>query len=148
YATGKGIVTISSETDSNGRTRSETLVGSDISEISKALAKAREERIATESELANTLTGSAVVNAPTISALRQKRAELSAELARQRAILAEDYPTVVSLKTQLSEIDRSIEQETARSRLGNRQAYDAAVKRERELQGELDQLTQKYNAQQ
>ncbi len=148
YATGKGIVTISSETDASGRTRSETLVGSDISEVNKALAKAREERIAAESELANTLTGSALVNAPTISALRQKRAELSAELARQRAILAEDYPTVVSLKTQLSEIDRSIEQETTRSRLGNRQAYDSAVKRERELQGELDGLTQKYNAQQ
>lgn len=148
YATGKGIVTISSETDPSGRTRSETLVGSDISEVSKALAKAREIRIAAESELANTLTGSAVINAPTISALRQKRAELSAELARQRTILAEDYPSVVSLKTQLTELDRNIDQEMARSKLGNRQAYEAAVRREREFQNELDQLTQKYNAQQ
>lgn len=148
YATNKGIVTISSQTDVNGKTHTETLVASDISEISKALARAREQRIATESELANTLTGSAQINAPAIATLRQTRAEAQAELSQLRTKFQEDYPAVVSLRAQIATLDRSIKAETARSYDGNREAYDSAMKRERELQSELDGLTQKYNRQQ
>lgn len=148
YATDKGIVTISSQTDQNGRTQTETLVGSDIAATGEALAKAREMRIAAEAELANTMTGSATANAPTISALRQKRAEVEAELANLRTIFADDYPTVVALKAQLANLDRSIGGESSRSTQSNREAYNAAVKRERDLQAAMDNLTGKYNTQQ
>lgn len=148
YATGKGIVTISSATDVNGQTKTQTLVGSDIGEVSKALATAREQRIAAEAELANTLTGSAQVNAPTIGGLRQKRAEAEAELAKQRTLFADDYPTIMSLRAEVDNLDRSIRAETARSSQSNREAYNASVKRERDLQAELDRLTGKYNSQQ
>lgn len=148
YGTGKGIVTISSQTDSNGRTQSQTLVGADIAAIATALAKAREARVAAEAELSNTMTGSAAIGAPSIGVMRQKRAELEAELARQRTIFADDYPQVVSLRQQLASLERSIATETARSAHSNREAYNAALKRERDLQGELDGLTRKYNAQQ
>ena len=148
YATSKGIVTISSETDANGQTKTRTLVGSDIEAVSKALAEARQLRIAAEAELANTQTGAAQVNAPAIGAMRQKRAEAAAELARLRTIFEEDYPAVVSLRAQVDNLDRSIATETARSTQGNREAYNAAVKRERDLEGELDRLTSDYNAQQ
>lgn len=148
YATTKGIVTISSETDAAGRTQTETLVGSDIAEVSKSLAKAKEMRIAAEAELANTLSGTAQINAPTIGALRQRRAEMEAELARLRTIFADDYPSVVSARAQLANLDRSIATETSRSSQGNREAYNAAVKREKELQAVLDRLTGQYNSQQ
>lgn len=148
YATTKGIVTISSQTDATGRTQTETLVGSDIAEVSKSLAKAKEMRIAAEAELANTLSGTAQINAPTIGALRQRRAEMEAELARLRTIFAEDYPSVVSARAQLANLDRSIATETSRSSQGNREAYNAAVKREKELQAVLDRLTGQYNSQQ
>src|SRR3546814_2782826 len=65
YTMNKGIVTISSQRDANGRTQTETLVGADIAEVSKAFAKARELRIAAEAEVNNTLTGSAAIIAPT-----------------------------------------------------------------------------------
>ncbi|WP_411338710.1 polysaccharide biosynthesis tyrosine autokinase [Sphingopyxis sp. J-6] len=148
YSVSKGIVTVSADTDASGKTKTETLVGSDIAEISKGLANARQLRIAAEAELANTLTGSAQINAPTISGLRQKRAEAEAELARLRTLFEEDYPSVVSLRAQVENLDRSIRTETGRSSQGNREAYNAAVKRERELQAELDDLTGKYNSQQ
>lgn len=148
YATDKGIVTLSSETDTEGRTRTQTLVGTNIAAVSDALSKAREARIIAESELANTMTGSAQVNAPTISSLREKRASVEAELAEMRTRFEEDYPAVVALKAQLANLDQSIKTETGRSSQGNREAYNAAVKRERQLQSQLDELTGLYNVQQ
>lgn len=148
YAMGRGIVTISSETDVNGKTQTETLVGADIAEVTKALARAREARVAAEAELNNTLTGSALANAPTVSDLRAKRAVVAAELAQQRTLFEENYPSVASLKAQLETLDRSIAAEVGRSSQGNRQAYNAAVQRERDLRAELDALTDKYNVQQ
>lgn len=148
YAMNKGIVTISSQRDASGRTQSETLVGADIAEVAKALAKARELRIAAEAEVASTLTGSAAVLAPTIGRLRERRAEMEAELSKLRTTFAEDYPAVISLRSQIQNLDRSIASEVSRSTQGNREAYNAAVKRERDMQTELDRLTAKYNTQQ
>jgi len=148
YTVSKGIVTISSETDSNGQTKTRTLVGSDIEAVSKALAEARQSRIAAESELANTQTGAAQINATTLSGLRQKRAEAQAELARLLTIFEDSYPAVVSLRAQVANLDRSIATEVSRSTQGNRETYDSAVKRERDLEAELDRLTSAYNSQQ
>lgn len=148
YGMSKGIVTISSQRDANGRTQTETLVGADIAEVGRAFAKAREVRIAAEAEVNNTLTGSAAIVAPTIGSLRERRAELQAELAKLRVTLGDDYPTVVSLRAQISNLDRNIASEVSRSTQGNREAYNSAVKRERDMRAELDRLTQKYNTQQ
>lgn len=148
YGTSKGIVVISSEVDGNGKTQSQTLVGSDIAAVSTALAKARGDRIAAQAELSNVLTGSAAINAPTVGNLRQRRAEVEAELARQRTIFSDDYPAVISLRAQLDNLDRSIEREVSRSTQGNREAYNAAAKREQDLQAELTRITQSYNSQQ
>lgn len=148
YGTSKGIVTISSQTDVNGRTQSQSLVASDIEGISDALTRARELRITAQAELPNSLTGNAAVNAGTISSLRQRRAEAAAKLAEQQTIFADDYPSIVSLRAELANLDRSIAIESTRSSQGNREAYNAAVKRESDLQAELDGLTQKYNLQQ
>ncbi|MGN6287788.1 MAG: GumC family protein [Sphingopyxis terrae] len=148
YSTDKGIVTISSETDTSGRTQNRTLVGSDIADISAALVKAREARIAAEADLSNSVVGSAQINAPTLGALRQRRAEAAAELAQLRTLFGEDYPAIASLRAQVATLDQSIQSEAARSSQGNREAYNSALRRERELQRELDELTAKYNTQQ
>jgi capsular exopolysaccharide synthesis family protein len=148
YSVSKGIVTVASETDGNGRTKTQTLVGSDIVQISQALAKAREARIAAEAELANTMTGVAQINAPTISALRQKRAEAQAQLAQMQTTFADDYPALASLRSQIANLDKSIRDEVGRSSQGNREAYNAALKRERDLESELNSLTDRYNNQQ
>jgi len=148
YGTDKGIVTISSETDGNGRTRNQTLVASDIRDVSTSLSKAREGRIAAEADLANSSTGIAAQNAQTIGNLRQKRAELAGELSRKQTTFADDYPEIVSLRAQVATLDRAIGEEAGRATRGTREAYNSAVRRERELQSEMDGLLQKYNVQQ
>ncbi|NIJ36401.1 capsular exopolysaccharide synthesis family protein [Sphingopyxis panaciterrae] len=148
YSVQKGIVTLSSGADASGRTQTQTLVATDIAQISTALAKARETRIIAEAQRANTMTGVAQVNAPTVGAMRQQRATLEAELAKVRTLFADDYPTVISLRAQIANLDKSIAAETNRSSQSNREAYDAAVKTEQDLQSELDALTGRYNSQQ
>lgn len=148
YGTNKGIVTISSETDGDGRTRNQTLVATDIRDVSASLSKARESRIAAEADLANSTTGVTSQNAQTIGNLRQKRAETAAELARKQTTFADDYPEIVSLRAQVATLDRAIGDEAGRATRGTREAYNAAVRRERELQSEMDGLLQKYNVQQ
>lgn len=148
YGTNKGIVTISSQTDGDGRTRTRTLVAADIEDVSTALSKARELRIAAEAEVSSNSTGVVAQNAQTIGSLRQKRAELAADLSRKLTIFADDYPEIVSLRAQVATLDRAIGEESGRALRGNRDAYNAAVKRERELQSELDGLINKYNSQQ
>lgn len=148
YGTGKGIVTISSKQGSDGQTQTQTLVGADLAAISTALIKAKEARIAAEADIPNMQSGSASINAPTLGSLRQRRAELEVQLAEQRTVFEDNYPSIVALRAQLSNLDRSIANETQRSSRGNREIYDAAVNREKDLQSELDGLTQKYNSQQ
>lgn len=148
YGTNKGIVTISSETDGDGRTRNQTLVAADIRDVSASLSKARESRIAAEADLANSTTGVTSQNAQTIGNLRQKRAETAAELARKQTTFADDYPDIVSLRAQLATLDRAINDEAGRATRGTREAYNSAVSRERELQSEMDGLLLKYNVQQ
>src|SRR3546814_19591573 len=50
--------------------------------------------------------------------------------------LADDYPTVVSLRAQIKNLDRNIASEISRSTQGNREAYNAAIKRERDMRAE------------
>ena len=148
YGTNKGIVTISSETDGDGRTRNQTLVAADIRDVSASLSKARESRIAAEADLANSTTGVTSQNAQTIGNLRQKRAEIAGELSRKQTTFADDYPEIVSLRAQVATLDRAIGDEAGRATRGTREAYNAAMRRERELQSEMDGLLQKYNVQQ
>ena len=93
---------------------------------------ARAARIAAESDLANTASGPGSTNVVAINALRQKRAEVAADLANLRTTFEDDYPQIQALKAQLAELDRSLSTESTRSRQGNREAYDSAAKRERQ----------------
>src|SRR3546814_2005366 len=93
YTMNKGIVTISSQRDANGRTQTETLVGDDIDEASKGFAKARELRIASEAEVNNTLSGSAAIIAPPIDNLRERHGELQGEMDKLLVHLTIAYST-------------------------------------------------------
>ena len=116
YSTNKKIVTLATETNAEGRTRtSQTLVGAELAATTSALARARENRAAAESNLASTLTGAAQVNSLAINNLRQRRAEAAAELARLSTTFEDGYPGIVSLRAQLETLDRSIKAEEARS---------------------------------
>ena len=149
YATNNRIITLQGKTDQNGRTTVErTLISADVEQVSQALAEARDARIAAESQLSNS---TALVDPSTnvaVASLRQRRAEVMADLAQLRTTFGEEYPEVVAKKEQLQTIDRAVATESKRSQTVNRETYESALKRERDLTAELDRITGDYRDQQ
>lgn len=117
------------------------IVSDDLVAYNTALAAARSQRIAAESALAQAGTSStASVNNPTLSALRQQRAQVSAELAKLRAQFEPQYPPVIALAAQLRQIDTAIDGEQGRVTGSLRGDYRQAVQRENELSARVETL--------
>lgn len=150
YATNNNIITLQGRVDpQSGRTAVErTLVSSDVEQVNQALAAARDARIAAGSVVDNSTAGADPSSNTAVNLLRQRRAELAADLAQMRTIFGEDYPDIVAKTQQLETLNREIAGEAKRSRNINRETYDSAVKRERELTAELDRITGDYRDQQ
>jgi len=150
YAANNDIITLETRSDpGTGRTIGDrTLVAADVEKISTALSVARDARIAAESQLSSSVSSTDLSSNAAVSALRQRRAELMADLARLRKIFGEEYPEIVAKKEQLAALNQSVSTETQRSRALNQESYASALKREKELQAELDRLTGKYRDQQ
>ncbi len=142
YASSQGIVNLPAETSSNGTSSPErSLAADDLSALNREAAQATADRIMAESRLgsANGQVAEALTN-PTVSSLRQRRAELGTEYAKLMQQFEPSYPPAKALQTQIAQIDRSIASEVGRVTGTLRQSYDAALKREQALQGKVDQL--------
>ncbi len=150
YATTNNIITLQGRVDpQSGRTAVErTLVSTDVEQVNQALAAARDARIAAGSLVDNSTAGADPSSNTAVNLLRQKRAELTAELAQLRTLFGEDYPDIIAKTEQLETLNSEIANEARRSRNINRETYDSAVKRERELTAELDRITGDYRDQQ
>ncbi|PKP88625.1 MAG: hypothetical protein CVT78_00110 [Alphaproteobacteria bacterium HGW-Alphaproteobacteria-17] len=148
YATNNGIITLQGKTDASGRVVERTLVAADVEQVNESLAQARNARIAAESQLSGSTSAADVSANAAISALRQKRSELSADLARLQTTLGEEYPEVVAKREQIDALNRAISIETRRTQEINRETYASTLKRERELTAELDRITGNYRDQQ
>ena len=114
YAANSGIVTLSQNESADGRTRTDrTLTIADIEALNTELAAATADRIRAESRLTRG-ADSAMVENPTLSALRQDRAEVAATLSSVDARFGPEYPPLLALEAQLAQIERSIAGEEAR----------------------------------
>ncbi len=84
YAANNDIITLETRSDpGTGRTIGDrTLVAADVEKISTALSVARDARIAAESQLSSSVSSTDLSSNAAVSALRQRRAELMADLAR------------------------------------------------------------------
>ena len=142
YAGNQGILNIESAGPNGEASSQRSLASDEIVAINEELARATAHRIQAQSELqqAGTTTALDVTN-PTISALRQRRAEVAAERARLLSQFEPGYPAVQALESQLAALDRSltVERDRVRSSVGAR--YREAVSRENALQGRVGQLT-------
>lgn len=151
YASDKGIVELGTTRDADGKTQApRTLASVNLEGLNQALIEARAERIAAESRVG---TGGlenspdAMTNA-TISGFRQRRGEVASEYARLLSKFEPGYPEVRALRDQMDALDASIARETARVGLSRRQAYNEAVKRERNLEAQVNQLKAQLDRQQ
>ncbi len=146
YASEKGIVTIVSGGSEGNPEVERTLVSTDLDTLNQALAKATGDRIAAEANMrgaSSALSYDALSNTA-ISGLRQKRAEVAAEVARLSTQFEPGYPALDALTQQLRALDASIQREESRvraTRTGARtEEYRAALNRENDLRAQVNQL--------
>lgn len=142
YAANNEIVTLATDQDSDGNTEaSETLRVRDLRALNDALATATAQRIAAESQARS--LGTANQNSLSniaLNSLRERRAEVAAELAHQLTIFEPEYPAVEALQARLEQLDNSIAREEGRIRTAAQSSYREAAMREQALRRRVDAL--------
>lgn len=138
YASSQGIVTLPS--GAQGAERS--IVADNLANLNTELGRAVADRVQAESRLAETngAVSEAITN-PTITSLRQRRAELSADYAKLMAQFEPDYPPARAAREQIAQLDRSIAREVGRVQQSLREVYTAAERRETTLEQRIKSLT-------
>lgn len=149
YASAKGIIALSTNTDAEGRTvDGQTLVTADLEAMNAELAVARSARIAAESAYRQAGQSRASPNNSTISGLRQRRAVVAAERAKLLATFKPEYPTVEALTAELAALDGSIASEIAnesnRINSSASSAFREAQQREQQIASRVEALKSQF----
>lgn len=147
YASNQQIINIpsASATSDGGANRGRSLIASSLEALNASLAEARTSRIAAEERwrAAQASTGlglSEVLSSPTIQALREQRAELTARRQELLERFQPEYPSVQQLQAQITELDRQLAAEAGDVRRSLQGQYASAAAAERSIQGEIDAL--------
>ena len=145
YAQQQGLIKIRT---GQGDTASEqSILANDLTSLSEQLAVARAQRAAAEAQFRAGTGGSIAASSlsnQTLSDLRRNRAELLGQLSKLESDFGPEYPAVVALRSQISELDRQMAREEGRvsssvsQDMGGR--YRQALATERALQGRVDSL--------
>jgi succinoglycan biosynthesis transport protein ExoP len=141
YASSERIINIptaGSSTDGE-RTVERSIVADDLGSLNDALAVATSDLVRSQSRLRSIRSDGASIEAlgnNTLGALRQKRAEVSAEHQRILAQFEPAYPAAAALGAQVAQLDRSIQREERRINEALQSDYASARQR-------VDALTQR-----
>jgi capsular exopolysaccharide synthesis family protein len=145
YAQQQGLIKIQSGDAQNPSEQS--LVANDLAQLSAQLTVARAQRAQAEAQFRAGTAGSIAAQSlsnSTVNDLRRQRADLLGQLSKLQSDFGPEYPTVVALRSQISELDRLLGQEQSRvsssvtQDLGGR--YRQALAAERAIQGRVDAL--------
>lgn len=147
YASNQGIVALSTVRGGDGKSEiQQTLVSSQLEALSNELAKATAERMGAEAMTFGKTNTSTVEN-PTVSALRQRRAEVSSEYSRMMEQFEPGYPAAAALQRQLATLDSAIAAEESRINRARGNSYAEASRRETTLRAKVDELTSRLDEQ-
>lgn len=143
YASRQGIVNLPASAATPGveAATERPLLADDLATLNRELARATADRALAESRLGS--RGGVVTEAlenTAISALRQRRAELTAEYARLMVQFEPQYPPARAVETQIRQLGQEIAQEEGRVRNSLRETYRASVQRQEDLRHQVDQL--------
>ncbi len=124
---------------------SSSVTTSSLMQINQAANAAKAERIAAEgrwrAEQSTPLFASTAVLAnPTVQDLMTRRAELDAELKKNRERYLDDHPSVLQGKAQLATVNQQLNQVAANVRDSIRAQYTAALAAEQRLSAQVEQL--------
>ncbi len=142
YASNQAIINVpTGAPDVEGRTQERSLTVETLGAINAELARATGDRVRAESRLNQTQGSSAeAVSNPAVVALRQRRAEAAAEYARLMTQFEPGYPPAQALAAQVRQLEQAIAREEARVSSSIQNAYQDAVRRERELAAQVESL--------
>lgn len=122
-----------------------SLIETELAAVSSELVEVRNARVLAEAKYQQARSGNGAT-APealadtTIATLKSQRGQLNAEYQRLLGFLQPDYPSMVALKQQIAEVDRSINQQSGTIVGSLRGAFEVAKAREMALQTKADSL--------
>jgi capsular exopolysaccharide synthesis family protein len=149
YAQAQGIIntgsTEVSSSQSSGSGDANSLQGQSLVQLNQALAQATATRVAAEGAYRQALaTGPTSDVTQSTMALQQQLAQLQAEYQQKRTFMKPDHPDMVSLRSQITELQKQIAKEAARVTSGRTntllQQYRAAAAAENALRTRVTQL--------
>lgn len=145
YAQQQGLIKIRAGSADNPTEQS--LVANDLAELSTQLTLARAQRVQAEAQYRSGASGTMAaqsLSSTTVNELRRQRADLLGQLSKLQSDFGPEYPAVVALRSQISELDRQIASEQSRVNssvaqdLGGR--FQQALAAERSLQARVEAL--------
>jgi capsular exopolysaccharide synthesis family protein len=141
YAQSQGIINTAAV---GGKESGDTdsLQGESLVALNKALADAMARRVAAEGAYRQSLaTGPTSDVTASTQGLRQQKATLEAEYQQKRTFMKPEHPEMLSLRSQINELDKQIARESAQMASGRNNSllaeYRAAVSAERGLQARV-----------
>jgi uncharacterized protein involved in exopolysaccharide biosynthesis len=141
YAQAQGIINTASDGKQTGGDTG-SLQGESLVALNKALADATARRVAAEGAYRQGLaTGPTSDVTNSTLTLRSQRATLEADYQQKRTFMKPEHPEMLSLRSQIDELDKQIARESAQMSSGRNNTlladYRAAVSAERALQGRV-----------
>ena len=145
YAQAQGIINTATGEGTNSQSDVNSLQGDSLVALNRALAEATARRVAAEGAYrqANATGPTSEVTAST-QALRQQRALLEGQYQQKRTFMKPEHPEMLSLRSQIDELDKQIARESSQMSSGRSNTlladYRAALSAERALQARVGQL--------
>lgn len=145
YAQQQGIINTSGADGKQSGGDTGSLQGESLETLNKALADATARRVAAEGAYRQSLaTGPTSDVTQSTQGLRQQKATLEAQYQQKRTFMKPDHPEMLSLRSQIDELDKQISAEAAQMSSGRNNSlladYRAAVSAERALQARVSAL--------
>ena len=145
YAQSQGIINTANPNGDKGGGDTNSLQGESLVALNEALAAATAKRVAAEGAYRGSLsTGPTSEETQGTLGLQTQLATLQADYQQKRTFMKPDHPEMVSLRSQIDELQRQISKARAQVSSGRSNSlladYRAAVSAERALQGRVAQL--------
>jgi polysaccharide biosynthesis transport protein len=145
YAQAEGIINTAPPNGQEAGGDTNSLQGESLVKLNEALADATARRVAAEGAYRGSLTTGPTSDVTTSTLqLQQQLAQLQAEYQQKRTFMKPDHPEMVSLRSQIDELQRQISKEAARVSSGRNNSlladYRAALSAENALKARVAQL--------
>lgn len=123
----------------------QSLITAQLVQLNQAYSTAVSDRVAAEQRWRRTRSGSVlnipdVLGNPAVQGLLERRAVAESEYKEQLETRQESFPAVQQTKARLTEIDRQLDVLARNIRSSVQSQYDIALRREQQLQSQLDTL--------